>query len=146
MAKIIQIDAAGAVLFKQASDGVFVALIFRKGKWDLAKGKREKGEEIKICAKRELEEELGIQEVNIHEELIQTYHEYHQFDKDFSKTTYWFVATAPEQRFNPQAEEDISDVVWFPLDEAIKKVDFENLVRVLEAFKNWLISKKMLMN
>lgn len=138
MAKRFQIDAAGAVLFKQTAEGAQVALIFRKGKWDLAKGKREKGEEIRTCAKRELEEELGILDVEIHEELLQTYHEYHQFDKDYGKTTYWFVATAPEQIFNPQAEEDISDVVWFPVSEAIKKVDFENLVLVLEAFKKWL--------
>lgn len=143
MQKRLQIDAAGAVLFKKESDGAHkVALIFRKSKWDLPKGKREEDEEIRTCAKRELEEELGISDVTIHEELLQTYHEYTQFDQDWGKTTYWYVATAPEQVFNPQAEEDISQVEWILLDEAREKVGFENLVRVLDAFKNWLLRKK----
>ncbi|TNE73965.1 NUDIX domain-containing protein [bacterium] len=137
-----QIEAAGAVLFRFQDGVTQVALIFRKGKWDLPKGKKEEDESIRVCAKRELEEELGIQDVTIHDELLHTYHEYAAFEKDWGKTTFWFVATAPIQKFNPQAEEDIEQVEWFDIDSAAQKVGYDNLIRVLEAFKNWTLRKK----
>ncbi|NCP84894.1 MAG: NUDIX domain-containing protein [Bacteroidetes bacterium] len=144
MAKRQQIDAAGAILFRKNEDQIEIALIFRKGKWDLPKGKREKGEEIRGCAKRELEEELGISDVLIGEELIQTYHEYNQFDVDWGKTTYWFVATAPSQAFNPEAEEDIEKVEWCETQKAREIVDFENLIRVIDTFSKWILRQKYL--
>jgi 8-oxo-dGTP pyrophosphatase MutT (NUDIX family) len=142
MAERVQIEAAGAVLFRMNENSAQVALIFRKGKWDLPKGKKEDNETIRVCAKRELEEELGIEDVTIHEELLHTYHEYEAFDQQWGKTTFWFVATAPEQVFKPQAEEDIEQVNWFTVDEAKTKVGYDNLIRVLEAFKNWTLRKK----
>ena len=144
MAKRQQIDAAGAILFRKNEDQIEIALIFRKGKWDLPKGKREKGEDIRVCAKRELEEELGISDVLIGEELIQTYHEYNQFDEDWGKTTYWYVATAPNQEFTPEAEEDIEKVEWCDVLKAREKVEYENLIRVIDTFARWLLRQKYL--
>jgi 8-oxo-dGTP pyrophosphatase MutT (NUDIX family) len=144
MAKRQQIDAAGGVLFRKTENVTEVALIFRKGKWDLPKGKREEGEEIRVCAKRELEEELGITNVEIGDELIQTYHEYNQFDSDWGKTTYWYVATAPEQKFIPQADENIEKVEWVDVLKARDRVEYENLIRVLDTFSRWILRQKYL--
>lgn len=142
MTERIQIEAAGAVLFRMNENGAQVALIFRRGRWDLPKGKKEEGETIRACAKRELEEELGIVDVTIHEELLHTYHEYSAFEQEWGKTTYWFVATAPEQAFHPQSDEEIEAVEWFLVDDAKTKVGYQNLIRVLEAFNNWILRKK----
>lgn len=137
-----QIQAAGAVLFRRIEDIVEVALIFRKGFWDLPKGKMEDDETPIICAKRELEEELGISDVEIGIELIQTYHEYEMHGTPFGKTTYWFTATAPEQEFRPQIEEDIEKVQWVEYSKASEILGYPNLVKVLDTFSRWLLRQK----
>ena len=60
------IKAAGGVV--QNSQNKYL-LIFRRGKWDLPKGKIDKGETIKNAATREVMEETGLHEI----ELRQTY-------------------------------------------------------------------------
>ena len=40
-------------------------MIFRRGKWDLPKGKLDKGEKIEDCAVREVEEETGLKNVKL---------------------------------------------------------------------------------
>src|SRR6478752_5737606 len=54
------IEAAGGLVYTPNEE---VLLIFRKGKWDLPKGKLDDGEELETCAIREVEEETGIQHV-----------------------------------------------------------------------------------
>ena len=67
------IPAAGGLVTN--SKGEFL-LIHRKGKWDLPKGKLDRGESVEAAAVREVEEECGIQGVQLLEPLVATYHTY----------------------------------------------------------------------
>jgi 8-oxo-dGTP pyrophosphatase MutT (NUDIX family) len=98
-------------------------LIFRRGKWDLPKGKLDEGETIEACALREVEEETGVKHLALGELISVTWHEY--FDKwvgeDVIKETHWFkmdVAGVPA--LVPQTEEDITAIEW------TKKSDLPN--------------------
>ncbi len=42
-----------------------ILMIFRRGKWDLPKGKLDKGESLEACALREVEEETGLKKNKI---------------------------------------------------------------------------------
>ena len=55
-AKFKVIEAAGGVVEK----GNLNLLIYRQGRWDLPKGKLDKGERKRDCAIREVEEETGV--------------------------------------------------------------------------------------
>ncbi len=90
-------------------------LIFRRGKWDLPKGKLDEGETIEACAIREVEEETGVKHLALGELISVTWHEY--FDKwlgeEVIKETHWFrmdVAGVPA--LVPQTEEDITAIEW----------------------------------
>lgn len=135
------ITAAGGVVFKKddCRQHLSVLLIFRRGVWDLPKGKLEKGESIKECAVREVVEEVGISVMpQIIFELPDTYHEYEQSGIHYGKTTHWFGMQLPagiEVDFKPQEEEGIEKVSWFSLSEAQKLVGYDNLKKVLFAFE-----------
>lgn len=106
------VEAAGGMVFNTHGERLF---IFRFGKWDLPKGKIEKNESHSEAAVREVQEETGLQEVNITEELPSTFHIFDHKGKKVLKRTYWFKMlftgnTVPK----PQLEEEITDAVWIP--------------------------------
>lgn len=95
-------------------------MIFRRGKWDLPKGKLDEGETIEDCALREVREETGL--VNVERgELIDTgYHEYFDpyVNADVIKETHWYAMRARgEELLIPQTEEDITEIKWVSGDE-----------------------------
>ena len=105
-------------------------MILRNGKWDLPKGKIEKGESIKACAMREVEEESGVRGLQITQRLIDTYHTYQLNGEKILKHTYWFkMKTNFNGILNPQTEEAITQVCWVNEDEIINKLNnsFKNL-------------------
>jgi 8-oxo-dGTP pyrophosphatase MutT (NUDIX family) len=92
-------------------------LIYRRGKWDLPKGKLDEGEDLKTCAVREVEEETGIRNVNIQDLLSITYHTYYENGLFILKETHWFLmSTDRVQPFIPQINEDIEKCEWVKID------------------------------
>lgn len=133
--------AAGGVLFREVEKEkpTEVLLIYRRGVWDLPKGKIEQGESIEECAQREVAEEVGIRPPQLHSRLEDTYHEYKEDDKEIGKTTHWYAMSlsAENENLKPEKEEGIEKLEWVPLSEATNKVGYENLRTVLQSFSNW---------
>lgn len=104
-----QIEAAGGVVFNTNQELLW---IYRLGKWDLPKGKMEKGESIEETAVREVEEECGISGLEITKNLPTTFHMY--FHKEYIlKITYWFeMKYDKNETLVPQTEEGITDIEW----------------------------------
>ncbi len=104
------IEAAGGVVKNSNGEILF---IYRNDKWDLPKGKIEKGEEIEVAAIREVEEETGVKNLNIIKSLEITYHIYTYKGKKIFKVTYWFfMETDFIGKLQPQFEEGITNVEW----------------------------------
>lgn len=104
-------EAAGGVV--KRADGKMLA-IFRRGKWDLPKGKVEKGEFYKQTAIREVQEECGLKNLELGKKLSETYHVYTEKGKKILKRTVWFEMTlVGDETPVVQTEEDITDFVWF---------------------------------
>lgn len=135
------IQACGGVVYRIESGRIQVLVIFRRGYWDLPKGKREEGESIAMCAVREVSEEVGIQIPMIVSELGTTLHTYSFEGTHYHKETHWFSMITRSTEFNPQLEEDIELVQWLDLDEAMKRVGFQNLKTVLIRFSKAIISE-----
>ena len=105
------VEAAGGVVKRK--DGKMLA-IFRRGKWDLPKGKVEKGEFYKQTALREVQEECGLSRIELGQRLPDTYHTYSENGRNILKRTVWYemLLTGDEVPV-PQTEEDITDFMWF---------------------------------
>jgi 8-oxo-dGTP pyrophosphatase MutT (NUDIX family) len=114
------IEAAGGLVKNENKDLLF---IYRNDKWDLPKGKIEKGETVKEAAVREVEEECSIKVNKLGEKICKTYHAYISREEVVLKKTHWFKMKAKGQnKLKPQREEGITDVRWF------KKNDIDAIV------------------
>ena len=112
------IEAAGGLIVNERRE---VLLILRRGKWDLPKGKLNKGETIERCAIREVEEETGLSDLKLGNKLSITYHTYDDFGKHVLKASHWFKMTcSSKQKLTPQSEEQITEVKWVKKDDLQK--------------------------
>jgi 8-oxo-dGTP pyrophosphatase MutT (NUDIX family) len=114
--KIIQ---AGGGLVKNKEGEVL--LIFRRGKWDLPKGKLDANESLEECALREVKEETGLTKIVAGKEIDTSYHTYVEFGKHILKESHWYhMRSNAKEILVPQVEEDITDIRW------VKKQDLKN--------------------
>lgn len=108
--KLTIIKAAGGLVENAKGNFLF---IFRNGKWDLPKGKVEKGEKLKVTAVREVEEECGVEIEKRGKRLCKTYHVYEMNKQVILKRTNWYkmyVKGAP--KLVPQVAEGITEAKW----------------------------------
>jgi 8-oxo-dGTP pyrophosphatase MutT (NUDIX family) len=102
--------AAGGVVFNNLGQ---ILIIFRRGKWDLPKGKVEEGETIDETALREVEEETGLTGVQCGPFIMVTFHIYREeHDKRILKATHWYRMTSESTSLVLQNEEDIEEGLW----------------------------------
>jgi 8-oxo-dGTP pyrophosphatase MutT (NUDIX family) len=102
------IQAAGGIV---EHNGEFL-YIFRRGHWDLPKGKIEAGEKIEQAAIREVNEECGISKLRITKPLPTSYHIYFEEGRHVIKETFWFKMKTEDnlETLKPQLEEGITEI------------------------------------
>ena len=126
--------AGGGLVFNEKGE---LLMIFRRGKWDLPKGKLDNGETIEQCAIREVKEETGLIKVTIGEFIDVSFHDYFDtyLDEEVIKETHWFAMKAiGGQKLIPQLEEDITEIKWVS-DLELKKCLLDSYDNVVEIIK-----------
>ncbi|MDZ4793013.1 MAG: NUDIX domain-containing protein [Bacteroidota bacterium] len=132
--KFTLVQAAGGLVVNEKKE---ILMIFRRGKWDLPKGKLDKDETLEECSVREVEEETGLQQVKLLSPLLITYHTYHEGTKYILKESYWYnMKVSGAQQLVPQTEEDIHDIKWVTGKDAQKLFPdcFPSVIDVIKKF------------
>ncbi len=116
LSKFTILEAGGGLVVNENKEYL---LIFRYGKWDLPKGKAEKGEDIESTALREVEEETALKGARIVSKMPETYHYYEHKGKPIIKKIFWYFmsGSSKNQELKPQLNEDIQKVEWMTQDE-----------------------------
>lgn len=105
-----QINAGGGLVRNPQGELLF---IFRRGKWDLPKGKADGKEKIMETALREVREECGIKALEAGQKITDTYHSYYIGEEPVLKKTTWFeMYHDGNENPSPQLEENITRVRW----------------------------------
>jgi len=112
--KLTLVKAAGGLVHTE--DDHFL-LIFRRGKWDLPKGKLDDHEDLQSCAIRETREETGLDGIQLEQLLCITYNTYHEYGRHILKESHWYLMKSDKQQvLTPQIEEDIHKCEWVSVD------------------------------
>ena len=130
------IEAAGGLV--RSSDGR-ILMIRRLGKWDLPKGKNEKGETLQETAIREVVEECGLTSFpTITGELFNSFHTYHRNGSHILKRTVWYTMTYNgDATLHPQYDEDITEAMWMPENqlEIVLQDTYKSIKQVFDKLK-----------
>lgn len=129
-----KIKAAGGIVKR----GDTYLMIKRNGMWDIPKGRIEKGENKRLAAIREIEEECGIEGPKIDHFITKTYHTFKYKGVDAIKTTFWYALNyeGPEET-KPQKDEGITKAKWVTLKKllSIRGKTYGSINELLDMFE-----------
>ena len=126
------VDAAGGVVMNEEGK---VLMIYRRGKWDLPKGKRDDGEDIAYCALREVSEETGLKKLELGDKVCDTFHVYAQNNQNLIKCTTWYkMLGTNKEALIPQKEENILEAKWIE-EKELAPVVFKSYEAIKEVLK-----------
>jgi 8-oxo-(d)GTP phosphatase len=102
------VKAAGGLVRKKEK----FLMIYRMKKWDLPKGKIERGEKNRKAAAREVEEECNVT-VKVDGKICTTWHTYTMNKRAMIKKTRWYVMDiVDDSKMRPALAEDIEETRW----------------------------------
>ena len=135
--KILRVRA-GSVILNHKNE---ILLIFRKGKWDLPKGKVSKKGKLLSVAINESIEETGLKKKNL--KLIKPLSKSSSVKKDGIILDYWFLLEYEGKKLElkPQTEEGISDYRWVSKKNIIKYYPYFRKY-VCEVLRYYLLEKE----
>ncbi|MBK7935956.1 MAG: NUDIX domain-containing protein [Lewinellaceae bacterium] len=103
------LEAAGGLVRNKNNE---LLVFYRRGSWDMPKGKIDPGETPEQAAIREVQEETGLSQLTLGPFLVHTFHTYRQKNDRILKKTWWYRMVAEDTGVVPQTEEDIEEIRW----------------------------------
>ncbi|MBK8196602.1 MAG: NUDIX domain-containing protein [Lewinellaceae bacterium] len=103
------LEAAGGYV-RNADNQILV--FYRRGSWDMPKGKIDPGETPEQASLREVREETGLVHLTLGTFLAHTYHTYREKGHAILKDTWWYDMHTTDREVVPQTEEDIEEIRW----------------------------------
>lgn len=96
-----------------------VLLMFKRGKWDMPKGRIEPTQTKETAAIREVQEETGLDadKLTIKGKLVSTFHTTSHGGVKYLKKTHWYLMQydSEDDQTTPQTEEGIIECRWIHL-------------------------------
>lgn len=135
------------MVVRPENDQLFVALLqteHKRGKvWVLPKGHVELhvGERISEAARREVQEEAGLRDLSVKDELGVTRFTFQAEEALVKKTVHYFLMLTQQKQLTPQTEEGLLAAAWFPIDEAIQALAYDTDQMIVSRARERLTGK-----
>lgn len=142
---VFRINPSIPPLEKEGKGGIEIALIAVKGGsvWCLPKGLLEKGEGLARAAHREVREETGV-DGRILKLIDYIKYFYTHKDKDktirYLKIVYFFLMEYTKGNVRNH-DLEVDECKWFPINEAIKMIEYEDEKEILKKAKRIILKK-----
>lgn len=143
--QIVEEKSFGMIpVFKKSEGGFLFCVIERQGvDWSIPKGKPNAGESEEETARRELQEETGITEIELVPDIA--FHQKFDFEHEgikYHKTVKYFLAFVSNinTKIPEEFKKEVSDIKWLPFEEAKAIISYDNAKVILDQAWDYLIS------
>lgn len=82
-------------------------------------------ERVSEAAKREVQEEAGVKDLSVKDQLGVTRFTFQAEDAVVRKTVHYFLMTTGQKTLTPQKEESLLEAAWFPIDVAVQTLEYD---------------------
>lgn len=137
--------SAGGVVARRERGQWLVALLKTEHKrgavWVLPKGHVEidKRERVSEAARREVQEETGLKDLSVKDQLGVARFSFQAEEALVRKTVHYYLMITQQLELFPQAEEFFLDAAWFPIDVAIRTLEYDTDQGVVAKAKEKLL-------
>ena len=135
--------SAGAIIYRKETGRIFYLLLhYEEGHWGSAKGHIENKETLEETARREIQEETGLTDIQI----IPGFKEENRYfffsnGQRIFKTVTFFLAETFTNKIKLSTEHIGFD--WLPYQEAIEKITFKDEKKVLQRASEFIDGDKL---
>lgn len=125
--------SAGGVVIRRRSEEALSFLLIRDsyGHWGFPKGHIEPAESPAAAAARETTEETGLDQLRLHGPIDTIDWYFRLRGRLIHKFCHFFLFESTIGEPTPQIDEGITECQWFPFDDAVEQLGYENARDVL---------------
>ncbi len=102
-----------------------------KDRWTIPKGHIEEGESARQTAKREIQEETGLEDMVVKEWLGKINFRYRRQQSLVLMTTQIYLVEAKGDTSALKKEEWMNGISWFPANDALDKIEYEDIGKLI---------------
>jgi len=132
--EVVRETTSGGIVFRrnQESNQVEILLIQdAKYRWTIPKGHVEEGEEPKQTAEREIREETGLQDMKVYNWLGKVNFRYRRTHTLVLMTMHIYLVKGLADTNQLEGEDWLTDIKWFPAHEAVDKIAYEDIGKLM---------------
>lgn len=132
--EVVHETTSGGIVFRRgAKTGKLEILLIQdaKNRWTIPKGHVEEGEEPRQTAEREIREETGLQEMQVHNWLGKVNFRYRRSHTLVLMTMHIFLVEGKGDTDKLQGEDWLTDIKWMPATEAVDKIAYEDIGKLM---------------
>jgi 8-oxo-dGTP pyrophosphatase MutT (NUDIX family) len=131
--EVVRETTSGGIVFRRTGKQQVEILLIQdaKGRWTIPKGHVEEGEETKYTAEREIQEETGLQEMKVGSYLGKVNFRYRRAHTLVLMTMHIFLVEGMGDTDKLQGEDWLMDMKWLPANEAVDKIAYEDIGKLI---------------
>lgn len=132
--EVVRETTSGGVVFrrgKKPGDVEILLIQDAKNRWTIPKGHVEPGEETGATAEREIREETGLQDMEVFSWLGKVQFRYRRTHTLVLMTMHIWLVEGKGDTDKLQPEDWLNDIRWFPAREAIDKIEYEDIGKLM---------------
>jgi ADP-ribose pyrophosphatase YjhB (NUDIX family) len=132
--EVVHETTSGGIIFRRDKDTKQLEILLiqdAKNRWTIPKGHVEEGEQPKDTAKREIQEETGLQEMNVMSWLGKVNFRYRRTHTLVLMTMHIYLVEGlgDTNKLNP--EDWLTDIKWIPATDAIDKIAYDDIGKLI---------------
>jgi len=131
--EVVRETTSGGIIFRRNLKKQLEILLIQdaKNRWTIPKGHVEEGEEPKDTAKREIQEETGLQEMKVMNWLGKVNFRYRRGHTLVLMTMHIYLVQGLGDTDKLKGEDWLSDIKWLPAQEAMDKIAYDDIGKLI---------------